>query len=143
MSPEISERSFEDAIECGLLQDGPDACAANAQRFLESKAEYRDAAPGGYLKRRHQDYDRGLCLLPRDVVDFILATQPREWQKLEEHHGAEVRERFLTRLASEIERRGALDVLRNGVKDSGVKFALAYFRPSSGLNVLLYIIHLA
>ena len=43
-------------------------------------------------------------------------------------------ERFLRRLASEIERRGALDVLRNGLKDSGVKFRLAYFRPSSGLN---------
>ena len=29
---------------------------------------------------------------------------------------------------------GALDVLRNGVKDSGCKFRLAYFRPASGLN---------
>ncbi|NWF56356.1 MAG: IS200/IS605 family transposase [Syntrophaceae bacterium] len=27
MSPEISERSFEEAIDCGLLQYGPDACA--------------------------------------------------------------------------------------------------------------------
>jgi hypothetical protein len=25
-------------------------------------------------------------------------------------------------------------VLRNGIKDSGVKFRLAYFRPASGLN---------
>ena len=30
MSPDISERSFEDAIECGLLQDGPDACVGAA-----------------------------------------------------------------------------------------------------------------
>src|SRR5947208_15533707 len=45
-----------------------------------------------------------------------------------------VREQFLKRLASEIERRGALDVLRNGIKDSGVKFQLAYFKPASGLN---------
>jgi type I restriction enzyme, R subunit len=29
---------------------------------------------------------------------------------------------------------GALDVLRSGIKDSGVKFQLAYFRPASGLN---------
>ena len=41
---------------------------------------------------------------------------------------------FLKRLAAEIERRGALDVLRNGIKDSGCKFRLAYFRPASGLN---------
>ena len=41
---------------------------------------------------------------------------------------------FLQRLAAEIEQRGALDVLRNGIKDSGCKFQLAYFRPASGLN---------
>jgi type I restriction enzyme R subunit len=45
-----------------------------------------------------------------------------------------VKEQFLKRLAAEIERRGALDVLRNGIKDSGCKFQLAYFRPASGLN---------
>jgi type I restriction enzyme R subunit len=62
------------------------------------------------------------------VVDSVLATQPREWKKLEQHHDAGVREQFLKRLTSEIERRGALDVLRNGLKDSGCKFRLAYFR---------------
>jgi type I restriction enzyme, R subunit len=45
-----------------------------------------------------------------------------------------VKEQLLRRVASEIERRGALDVLRNGLKDSGVKLRLAYFRPASGLN---------
>ena len=29
-----------------------------------------------------------LCLPPRDAVDFILATQPKEWQELAQHHGA-------------------------------------------------------
>ncbi len=38
------------------------------------------------------------------------------------------------RLAREVTRRGTLDVLRRGVKDSGCKLQLAYFRPSSGLN---------
>jgi type I restriction enzyme R subunit len=37
--------------------------------------------PGGYRKRLPEDYDRALCLLPRDVVDFVLATQPKEWRK--------------------------------------------------------------
>ncbi|HEY7698388.1 MAG TPA: DEAD/DEAH box helicase family protein, partial [Vicinamibacteria bacterium] len=68
------------------------------------------------------------------MIDFLLATQPKEWEKLRQHHGAEVKERFLGRLSREIGRRGALDVLRNGVKDSGCKFHLAYFRPASGLN---------
>ena len=89
---------------------------------------------GGYHKRRPEDYDRTLCLIPADVVDFLLATQPKEWERLRQHHGADVKPRFLGRLTREIGRRGALDVLRNGVKDSGCKFRLAYFRPASGLN---------
>ena len=68
------------------------------------------------------------------MVDFVLATQPKTWLRLAQHHGAAVKEQFLRRLAAEIERRGALDVLRNGIKDSGCKFRLAYFRPASGLN---------
>src|SRR5687768_14816437 len=134
MNPEITERAFEDAIECGLLQHGPDSCSGNGTAVREPAPAYGESPPGGYRRRRPEDYDRTLCLLPRDVVDFVLATQPREWKNLEQHHGAGVREQFLKRLASEIERRGALDVLRNGIKDSGCKFRLAYFRPASGLN---------
>ncbi len=29
--PEVSERSFEDAIECGLLRYGPDACPGDSE----------------------------------------------------------------------------------------------------------------
>ncbi|MFI5020068.1 MAG: RNA-binding domain-containing protein [Alphaproteobacteria bacterium] len=134
MSPKISERSFEEAIEAGLLQYGPDAYPGQVTGLRETPAPYGETPPGGYRRRRPENYDRALCLLPRDVVDFVLATQPREWQKLAQHYGAAVREQFVKRLAAEIERRGALDVLRNGIKDSGCKFRLAYFRPASGLN---------
>jgi type I restriction enzyme R subunit len=132
VSLSISERSFEEAIECGLLRQGPDACSGDV---LEEPAEpYVGGAPGGYRRRKPEEYDRALCLLSRDVLDFVLATQPKEWQKLAQHHGAAVQEQFLKRLSAEIERRGVLDVLRSGVKDSGCKFRLAYFRPASGLN---------
>ena len=134
MSPEISERAFEEAIECTLLQYGPDACVGDSTAWRETPASYGETPPGGYYRRRPEDYDRALCVIPRDVIDFILATQPKESEKLKQHHGADVEARFLNRLASEIERRGALEVLRNGIKDSGCGFRLAYFRPSSGLN---------
>ena len=78
MSPEISERSFEEAIECGLLQHGPEACAGDAPAVRETSPPYGDTPPGGYRKRQPEEYDRALCLLPRDVVDFVLATQPKE-----------------------------------------------------------------
>jgi type I restriction enzyme R subunit len=108
--PDISEKNFEATIE---------------QRLLK---------PGGYRKRQSDDYHRSLCLDPDVVLDFIYATQPQEWEKLKQHHGPDVKARFLHRLATEINKRGTLDVLRKGVKDSGCKFQLAYFRPASGLN---------
>ena len=70
-----------------------------------------------------------------------MATQPKEWKKLEQHHGADIEPRFLGYLSREIARRGALDVLRNRVRDSGCKFRLAYFRPASGLNEELQRLH--
>ena len=109
MNIDVSERAFEEAIEEGLLKQG-----------------YRRVLP--------EAYDRSLCLIPDEVVSFLQATQIREWKRLSQHYGDRVRDNFLRRLASEIERRGVLDVLRKGVKDRGCKFHLAYFRPSSGLN---------
>ncbi len=137
MSLQISERSFEEAIERALLAYGPDACAGDATIISETPPPYGEAPPGGYLRRDPKEYDRKRCLLPRDVLDFIYATQPREWEKLKQHHGAEVKERFLARLAGEVGRRCVLDVLRRGIKDSGCRFRLAYFRPASGLNAEL------
>ena len=135
-SKKISERAFEDAIEAALLRHGPDEVGGVPPVASEGRVPYGDQGmqPGGYLKRRPQDYDRTLCLLPNDVLDFVLATQPKEWQKLSQHYGTQVKERFLKRLSSEIERRGALNVLRTGVKDMGCTFRLAHFRPASGLN---------
>jgi len=57
--------------------------------------------------------------------------------KLKQQHGADVKERFLKRLSSESKQHGVLDVLRRGIKDSGCKFQLTCFRPSSGLNEAL------
>ena len=144
MSPEISERAFEEAIESALLRYRPDVRLGDAGGGQDSAPAYGDdSAAGGYHKRRPEDYDRELCLIPADVVDFLLATQPKEWGKLKQFHGADVKPRFLARLSREIARRGSLDVLRNGVKDSGCKFRLAYFRPASGLNEELQRLHAA
>ncbi len=134
MSPKVAERILEEAIECALLAGGPDACPEGTTILREPLAAYGSSLPGGYRRRSPSDYDRTLCLIPRDVLDFIYATQPKEWEKLKGHYGEEAKGRFLKRLAREIETRGALDVLRKGIKDAGCRFELAYFRPSSGLN---------
>ena len=137
MSARVSELAFEDAIEATLLRHGPDESPDTPPRDAADEIPpYGEPGmrPGGYHKRRPEDYDRTLCLLPTDVLDFVVATQPKQWQRLSQHHGAEVKERFLKRLSSEVQRRGTLDVLRRGVKDVGCSIRLAYFRPASGLN---------
>ena len=136
MTVDISERSFESAIEAALLRQDADLPPGSTARVREERELYgfQGMPPGGYHQRGPEEYARTLCLIGRDVLDFVLATQPREWQRLSQHHGSAVKERFLSRLSSEIGRRGALEVLRKGVKDMGCRFSLAYFRPASGLN---------
>jgi len=134
---DISERSLEETIERALLAGGPDAIPDPLANRVMDRTEYGEpwpAAPGGYRLRSPDEYDRGLCLIPRDVVDFVHATQPKMWQRLQEHYGADTRDRFLRRVSGDVAKRGTLDVLRNGVKDAGCRFDLAYFRPSSRLN---------
>ncbi len=134
MTGKISERRFEDAIECALLGRTPDACDDDGFLVGDPEPSYLGLAPGGYRRRNSLDYDKELCLFRNDVLDFVYATQPKEWGKLKEHHGKDANDKFLNRLATEISNRGLLDVLRNGIKDSGVKIRLAFSRPASGLN---------
>ena len=109
MGVDISERTFEAAIE-------------------------QDLCDLGYRKRKPGDYDRKLCLDSELLLDFIQATQPGKWAKLEETVQSVARERFLGRVASEIEKRGTSEMLHEGIKVAGIEFKLAYFRPASELN---------
>ena len=59
MSPEISERSFEEAIECGLLQYGPDVCVGDATAVRETPPPWGEMPPGGYRKRKPDDATGG------------------------------------------------------------------------------------
>lgn len=128
MSLEISECSFEESIEWTLTQGSAKNDIDGASLGAETLGWFA-GRPGGYRKRVPEDYDRGLCLVPEDVLDFVLATQANEWNKLKQHHGTSVKEQFLQRVSSEIARRGALDVLRHGVKDSGVQVPVGVFPP--------------
>ena len=88
----------------------------------------------GYQARPHEDYDREQCVIPDEVLAFIRATQPDEYAELEKQYGSETPAKLLYRLTQVIARQGTLQVLRKGIEDRGVKFRLAYFKPSSGMN---------
>ncbi|TKS60767.1 MAG: restriction endonuclease subunit R [Nitrospira sp.] len=131
---DVSEKNFEAMIESALLGSGQAELPGGASPAREQGGEYGLIKPGGYRKRAPEDYDKRLCLISGDVLDFIYGTQPKEWDKFKKMHGSEAKDRLLKRLASEIHRRGTLEVLRKGIKSDGSFFQLAYFRPSSGLN---------
>lgn len=114
---DISEKVFEAHIVDYL-------CQTHSYRLRISKQ-----------KDKESHYDKNLCLDWELLLEFITATQPDTWQALEQQHGkATVRQKFLSRLTREIERRGTLDVMRRGIKDYGCYFQLAYFAPVSSLN---------
>jgi len=141
MSMDVSEKNFQAAVEAALLRD-PLAGAAGDGAALADAATGAYLS-GGYRRREPTDYDRELCLIPKDVLGFISATQPKEWQKMLAQHGADAKPVLLKRLASEIHKHGTLHVLRKGIKANGCKFRLAFFKPSSGLNEASQKIYLA
>lgn len=109
MAPSYKEIDFETHIEDSLLASG-------------------------YHKRLPEDFDCNLCLIPEEILLFLRTTQPKSLKLLEIQYGALTEQKLLDRISREISKRGALDVLRNGVVDRGAKFKLAYFKPASGMN---------
>ncbi len=110
MTPEHpTEKRFEDHIEEHLLASG-------------------------YRKGLEANYEKGLCLVPSEMIAFIEATQPQEYEKLQKQYGEQTAANLCERLEKEIAKRGTLDVLRKGIKDRGCSFRLSYFKPVSGLN---------
>ena len=95
-----------------------------------------DLSQHGWIAGDPAEYSRPLGLVPLEVVRFVGATQPKEWQKLIGLHGgvSQAADKFTRRLASEITARGTVDVLRRGVKDLGVTVKLAYFAPAHDLT---------
>ena len=102
------------------------------QNFEEHIEEH--LVSSGYSSLDPSTYDKTLCIIPSDLIKFIQETQPKTLNKLELQYGSETENKLIKRVSSEIENRGVIDVLRNGVKDRGCDFHLVYFQPKSGLN---------
>lgn len=90
----------------------------------------------GWLKSDPKGYDVGLGLVPEVLAEFLQVSQPDEWKQLVGRHGAEAKAvaKVCKRVADEITGRGTIDVLRRGVKDSGVSFQVAFFAPAHELT---------
>ena len=105
-----SEKDFEDAIEAHLV------------------------AHAGYTKANNRQFDPELALDKHTLLAFLKETQPDTLDALKASYGNNLEDAVVKRIAVECDRRGLLDVVRNGVRDRGQHLHLSYFRPPTSLN---------
>ena len=92
------------------------------------------AASPLYTARDARRFDAATLLDAEQLWDFIEATQPKELSKLHKQFPDAPREALAAHVTRLIQKRGTLEVLRNGVSFSGINLQLAYFRPPAGGN---------
>ena len=126
MSSDLSERGLERLI-CEALTGDP--CEpSSGERTGEEPRPYGGV---GWSPGDHRDYDRTWCVDLFQLRGFLDATQPKLVQALRLDEDGPTRRKFLSRLQGEINRRGTLSVLRNGVKHGPHELSLYYATPSA------------
>jgi type I restriction enzyme R subunit len=103
------EESFESVIESYLLANG-------------------------FVGVSRDDYDRERAIFPKQVLEFIQATQKKEWAKLEALHKDTTGAIVLQDLCKMVDALGCLTVLRHGFKCYGQQLHLAFFAGAHELN---------
>jgi type I restriction enzyme R subunit len=89
-----------------------------------------------YADKDAAGFVRGLCLFPKDVLDWIQATQPDAWDTLTKNHGPAAADMLLNRLRQSIDQLGTLHVLRHGFDVLGLRkeLKMAQFKPALAMN---------
>ena len=101
--------------------------------FENDVCDYLAAHGWLYEPKDAARYDRARALFPDDVIAWVQATQAKSWETVVKNAGQSASDALLTRLRTEIDKRGTLDVLRHGIEMIGLreKITLAQFRPAS------------
>jgi type I restriction enzyme R subunit len=81
-------------------------------------------------------YDRARALFPADLLAWVRETQPKAWDALSKSHGAAAEATLLDRIRKQLDDRGTLEVLRQGVELIGLRqpLILAQFKPALAMN---------
>ncbi|APU20059.1 type I restriction endonuclease subunit R [Actinoalloteichus sp. GBA129-24] len=107
---------------------------AHTEHAFESRVEAELIVQGWVPSEGTYQAELGIDVA--EVYRFVGATQRKNWERLVELYGGDhavAERRFAQRVAAEIDARGVLDVLRQGIRDRGVQIDLAYFRPGHTL----------
>ena len=91
---------------------------------------------GGWTSGEPSAYYADLGLYPEDALVFVVRTQPRRWERLVKLSGGEAAARtaLFKRLAAQLDRHGAVKVLRDGISERGVSLSLCQLRPAHSID---------
>ncbi len=87
-----------------------------------------------YCTRSSNDFNLKYILDNELLEQFIRITQPETWQKLEKEFPSGTIEAVCNEFSKLREKRGILNLLRQGFVLQGAKIDFIWFKPSSGLN---------
>ncbi len=106
---------------------------AYTEQFFEERVEEELLTRG--WQRAQNTFSAELGIDTGELFRFIGASQGDSWERLIGLYGDQetALRQFAQRVAAEIDARGVLDVLRQGVRDRGVQIDLTYFRPGHTL----------
>ena len=132
MKTDTSEKGLETLIMRHMT--GVDGLAVMPNRVTEAPAPYGGT---GYFAGSAKDYDRAHALDVSQLFAFLRVTQPEAFKKLAMADANDPKDinrlKFLSRLSSEIGKRGVIDVLRKGIEHHPAgHFDLFYGTPSEG-----------
>lgn len=90
----------------------------------------------GYEQGHSQDFDLQYCLFTEDLFRFLETTQKNLMDEFRGNRGANWRKSFLDLLSYNIEKRGLISVLRNGIEDIMMNgtFKLFFNKPNLTSN---------
>ena len=84
-----------------------------------------------YIQVEASAYDRQLCVIPSEVIEFIKTSQEDKYNNLTGQLGAAVDTKIIERVTKSLKVNKTLATLREGVKMNGVKLNLAFWKPSN------------
>jgi type I restriction enzyme R subunit len=99
----------------------------------------------GWVGGSTAQYDRDLGLYPQDAIAFLRATHAKKWDRLVKVAGSEeaASTRLLKRLASQLDARGSIAVLRDGFLEASMKFKPFQAPPAHGLDPATEVLYAA
>lgn len=105
----------------------------NEKRFEEDIESFFLTEQGGYTTTT-DTYDPDLGLYTDTLINFIKATQPKEWTRFENTCQSDPVRKFCVAFNNACDTYGLIAVLRHGFKHRGITFRVCYFKPESHLN---------